>query len=114
MVKRRSAASTKRTVKVVTSLPVSQPADAPLTRADQEEVIREPTSPSAVSTATADDSTPSDRPLRVYADGEIALSRFGFHCDPCFPRLNPECCHAGIFDLFHFGHAKALEQAKKM
>ena len=113
MVKRRSAASTKRN-KVVTSLPVSQPADAPLTRADQEEVIREPTSTSAVSTATADDSTPSDRPLRVYADGEIALSRLGSHCDPFSPRLNPECCHAGIFDLFHFGHAKALEQAKKM
>ena len=112
MVKRRSAASTKR--KVVTSLPVSQPADAPLTRADQEEVIREPASTSAVSTATADDSTPSGRPLRVYADGEIALVRLGSRWRHLLTKPGAQSCHAGIFDLFHFGHAKALEQAKKM
>lgn len=76
MVKKRTAASSKR--KVVTSLPVSQPADAPLTSAEQEEIIRDPpASTSAVS--TADDNTPSERPLRVYADGETRSRGLGSH-----------------------------------
>ena len=78
MVKKRSAASSKR--KVVTSLPVSQPADAPLTSAEQEEIIRDPpASTSAVSNTTADDNTPSERPLRVYADGETRSRGLGSH-----------------------------------
>lgn len=43
--------------------------------------------PAAIN-AESEAGSPTDRPVRVYADG--------------------------IYDLFHFGHARSLEQAKKL
>jgi len=41
----------------------------------------------------------------------VTLCGNAIHSAPL--RLSSQLC-TGIFDLFHFGHAKALEQAKKL
>lgn len=57
---------------------------------------------------------PSGRPIRVYADGEQL--RCNAKCKLVCPGTLTQAPlpFTGIFDMFHFGHARALEQAKKL
>ena len=108
MVKSRKQAST-----VVTAIPASCPQDVPVVSALVEETIPDrapepvPSSPPA-----ADGDDDASRPVRVYADGRADEQRTTQSLTRLCLAIS--LLTAGIFDLFHFGHAKALEQAKRL
>lgn len=70
--------------------------------------------PTTATTSTPPQGDAADKVIRVYADGMCLSAVFSALSIPLRIPLPPEGCWcAGIFDMFHFGHARALEQAKK-
>lgn len=109
---RASMVKTRKNQPVVTALAASHPAVVPVISALSEETVPEK-APAAESCApSTSDEVDVSRPVRVYADGKAAEQ--GFNASSRSGRRANTSANPGIFDLFHFGHAKALEQAKRL
>ena len=103
----------RRQAQVTTDLPPSRPADVPVVSAAANEIVPEKAPQLVPSSPSTSDEPDASRPIRVYADGELNTTCIA-HSLSRLARCRYDSLSAGIFDLFHFGHAKALEQAKKM
>ena len=101
----------RKQTKVITALAPSSPADVPVVPATVEETVPENVPETVPGSPSSSEQPDSSRPVRVYADG-IVLTDFAD--ERLYLRSSLALLCTGIFDLFHFGHAKALEQAKKM